>query len=69
MTIAEWLAQARADAEKRGLPELIPMLEGLAQGTQRLRDADWNDNAEKDPLDSERFFEASLGRGRHRDND
>ena len=29
MTIAEWLAAAKADAEKRGLPELIPMLEGL----------------------------------------
>jgi hypothetical protein len=44
MTIAEWLAQARADAEKRGLPELIPMLDGLAQATARLRAADWNDN-------------------------
>lgn len=48
MTIAEWLAQAKADAERRGLPELIPMLEGLAQATARLRAADWNDNAEKD---------------------
>lgn len=44
MTIAEWLAQAKADAEKRGLPELIPMLDGLAQATERLRAADWNDN-------------------------
>ena len=44
MTIAEWLAAAKADAEKRGLPELIPMLEGLAQATERLRAADWNDN-------------------------
>lgn len=48
MTIAEWLAAARADAEKRGLPELIPMLEGLAQATERLRAADWNDNADQD---------------------
>jgi predicted O-methyltransferase YrrM len=44
MTIAEWLAQAKADAEKRGMPELIPMLDGLAQATERLRGADWNDN-------------------------
>jgi hypothetical protein len=48
MTIAEWLAAAKADAEKRGLPELIPMLEGLAQATERLRAADWNDNPDKD---------------------
>jgi hypothetical protein len=52
MTIAEWLAAAKADAEKRGLPELIPMLEGLAQATERLRAADWNDNADQDPFDS-----------------
>lgn len=48
MTIADWLAAATADAELRGLPELIPMLEGLAQATERLRAADWNDDADKD---------------------
>ena len=48
MTIAEWLAMAKADAERRGLPELVPMLEGLAQATERLRAADWNDNADKE---------------------
>ena len=48
MTIAEWLAAAKADAEKRGLPELIPMLEGLAQASERLRAADWNDDADQD---------------------
>jgi hypothetical protein len=56
MTIAEWLAAAKADAEKRGLPELLPMLDGLAQATERLRAADWNDTADKvtprDPFDS-----------------
>jgi hypothetical protein len=52
MTIAEWLAAARADAEQRGLPELIPALEGLAQATERLRAADWNDDADKEaPFD------------------
>ena len=48
MMIADWLAAAKADAEARGLPELIPMLEGLAQATERLRAADWNDDADKD---------------------
>jgi protein-L-isoaspartate O-methyltransferase len=54
MTIAEWLAAAKADAEKRGLPELIPLLEGLAQATERLRAADWNDNPDKEtPRDAD----------------
>ncbi len=48
MTIAEWLAQAKADAERQGLPELLPMLDGLAQATERLRAADWNDNPDTD---------------------
>ena len=48
MTIAEWLAAAKADADKRGLPELKPLLDGLAQATERLRAADWNDNPDKD---------------------
>ena len=52
MNIAEWLAAAKANAETRGLPELIPMLDGLAQATERLRAADWNDNADRDPRDS-----------------
>ena len=56
MTIAEWLSAAKADVEKRGLQELVPMLEGLAQATERLRAADWNDNPDKDtpyePLDA-----------------
>jgi hypothetical protein len=43
MTVAEWLALAKADAGKRGLPDLIPALEGLAKATEQLRAADWND--------------------------
>ena len=46
MTIADWLAQAKADAQKRGLPELLPLLEGLAQATTRLRAGDWNETAD-----------------------
>jgi len=48
MMIADWLAAAKADAEARGMAELIPMLDGLAQATERLRAADWNDNPDKD---------------------
>ena len=51
MTVAEWLAQAKADAQKRDLPDLIPALEGLAKATERLRAADWNDSADTDPKD------------------
>ena len=44
MTVAEWLAHAKADAEKRGLKELVPALEGLAKATEQLRRADWNES-------------------------
>lgn len=37
MTVDVWLKQAIADAERRGLPELKPLLEGLALTTQALR--------------------------------
>ena len=47
MMIAEWLAIASADAERRGMPELVPALEGLAKATERLRAADWNDDADR----------------------
>jgi len=43
--VAEWLQNAAADAERRGLPELRPLLENLAQSTALLRAADWNDAA------------------------
>jgi hypothetical protein len=35
-----WLASAIEDAERRGLPELKPLLEGLARSTAALRAAD-----------------------------
>ena len=52
MTVAEWLALAKADAERRGLPDLIPALDGLAKATTQLRAADWNDAADGDPKDA-----------------
>ena len=38
--IDDWLAAAIADAERRGLPELKPLLETLARSTVSLRQAD-----------------------------
>ena len=45
MTIDAWLGAAVADAERRGLPELKPILEALARATTALRAADFNDHA------------------------
>ena len=38
--VARWLSSACADAAARGLPELKPLLEGLARATDALRTAD-----------------------------
>jgi hypothetical protein len=45
MTPEDWLESARANAERRGLPDLQAMLEALARTARVLRDADWNDDA------------------------
>ena len=45
MTIESWLQAAITDAERRGLPELKPILETLARATNALRAADFNDDA------------------------
>ena len=42
MTIEEWLEHALRDADRRQLPALRPLLEGLAKSTAQLRAADWN---------------------------
>jgi hypothetical protein len=41
--IREWLTDAVADAQRRHLPQLKPLLETLALSTAVLRAADWND--------------------------
>ncbi|MGQ0736286.1 MAG: hypothetical protein ACT4QD_21855 [Acidobacteriota bacterium] len=46
MTIPQWLEDGKSDAYRRKLPELADLLEGLAQSTEALRGADWNDEAE-----------------------
>ncbi len=45
MTIKTWLENAVQDADRRGLPQLRPLLETLAKSTSALRSADWNDDA------------------------
>jgi len=40
MTVQVWLNAAIADAERRGLPELKPLLETLARSTEALRRAE-----------------------------
>lgn len=47
MTPAAWLQVACADADKRGLPQLKPLLESLAKSTERLRAADTGTGAER----------------------
>jgi hypothetical protein len=36
------------DARRRGLPELVPLIESLGRAVRSLREADWNDNARGD---------------------
>ena len=45
MTIESWLKAAIADAEQRGVPELKPLLQALAQATTVLRQANLNGRA------------------------
>jgi len=42
MTIEHWLESACADADRRELPELKPLLAALAGAMRTLRAADWN---------------------------
>jgi hypothetical protein len=39
MSVEQWVKEAVADAERRGLPELKPLIEGLAEATRVLREA------------------------------
>ena len=40
MTVTDWAARVTADAESRGLSELVPLLQALARSTEALRAAD-----------------------------
>jgi hypothetical protein len=48
MTIDDWLRFSQDDAERRGLPELKQILDGLARATAALRAADFNAHATPD---------------------
>jgi hypothetical protein len=43
--VAAWREWAKADAERRGLPQLAPLIEGLSTTIAVLRAGDWNDDA------------------------
>jgi hypothetical protein len=43
--VAAWREWAKADAERRGLPQLVPLIDGLSTTIARLREGDWNDDA------------------------
>ena len=50
MNVNGWLEMARADADKRGLAPVVPLLDGLAASLQALRDAaDGLDSDEPEP--------------------
>jgi hypothetical protein len=49
MTIDVWLENAIGDAGQRGLPELKPLLESLAQATRALRAADFDEDDDAGP--------------------
>jgi hypothetical protein len=48
MTLMEWLEQSKADAVRRGLADLPPILDALANATEALRAAGWNNDADGD---------------------
>ena len=47
-SVAAWMTRIADDARRRGLPELVPLVESLGRAVTSLREADWNDNARGD---------------------
>jgi len=62
MTVKAWLEMAIHDAERRGLPELKPLLEALAKATSALRTAEWNADATGDDHESRISLDAARDR-------
>jgi hypothetical protein len=46
-SIESWRDWAKADAERRGLPQLGPLIDGLSATVARLRAGDWNHDASR----------------------
>lgn len=62
-SIDEWKAWAMADAGRRGLDALMPLLEGLAGATARLRATAWSQAPDvADPPKAAQSPEAPDGR-------
>ena len=74
MDIQSWLDAAIADAKRRGIPELEPLLRALAKSTEVLRRADFAEQPDAivDELSAlSRASDASrgnAGKTRHTDN-
>src|SRR5262245_4295146 len=43
--LPDWFDTARADAERRGLAHIVPVLEALRASGERLRQAPWAEDA------------------------
>jgi hypothetical protein len=52
--VAAWRDWAKADAERRGLPELASLIDGLSTTIARLRAGDWNADARATAATDER---------------
>ena len=46
--IDTWREIVKRDAVRRGLPDLVPLLDMLVDGTATIREADWNDAADEE---------------------
>ena len=58
MPLKEWLQSSRMDIERRGLVVIVPLLETLVIATEKLRAADWNDDASGNvPKKIDRFLQ------------
>ncbi len=70
MKAADWLDMTKADARRRGLEPVVPLLEGLATSVQALREAatrmDADDTAAADAGGKARAADAADGADRHR---
>lgn len=70
MKAGEWLEMTKADARRRGLEPVVPLLEGLATSVQALREAatrmDADDTAAADAGGKARAADAADGADRHR---
>lgn len=49
MNIDTWREIVKHDAVRRGIPDLVPLLNMLVDGTATIREVDWNDAADEGP--------------------